>query len=122
MIAEIESLVGCVEDDGVFGKAFGVEIVQQPADIVVYRRNTTQIVLYIPLIFPANKFLAFEFCFCERLVLGFVSLVPCLELFVVEAEGLVNDVERAAFGLDVDARDVLADQPERDELPVAREE
>ena len=64
VVAEVEALVGGVDDDGVVGESLAVEEVEQPADVVVHRGDAAQVVLDVALIFPflqrvAGQFLLF---------------------------------------------------------------
>ena len=52
VIAQEKALVRCVNDDGVVGEAFFVEIVEHAPDIVVDRGHTAQVVFYVALVFP----------------------------------------------------------------------
>ena len=52
VVAEEEALVGRIHDHGVARQAALVEVIQQPADIVINRRHAAQVVLDIALILP----------------------------------------------------------------------
>ena len=56
MVAEEEALVGGVYDDGVLRKTLLVEVVQHPADAIINRRDTPEVVLDVALVFPAFQF------------------------------------------------------------------
>jgi len=54
VIAEEETLIRRVDDDRVLGQAGGIEVVEQPADVVVDGGDTTQVVLDVTLVVPAG--------------------------------------------------------------------
>ena len=53
VVAEEESLVRGVDDDGVVGDPLGVEVVEQPPDALVDRIYAAQVVLDVALVEPA---------------------------------------------------------------------
>ena len=52
VIAQEKALVRCVNDDGVVGEAFCIEIVEHAPDIVVDGGHTAQVVFDVALVFP----------------------------------------------------------------------
>jgi hypothetical protein len=60
-----EPLIGRVDDQGVLGQTRVVEVVENPADTVVYRGDTTQVVLDVPLIVVPDELLPLKPCFRE---------------------------------------------------------
>ena len=89
VIAEIEALVGVVDDDGVLGEAGLVEIVEHAAEVLVDGSDAAEVVLDVALVAPADEILAGEVRLAESGVLRLVGGVPDLELFGGEvARGL----------------------------------
>ena len=58
MLAHVESLVGCIDDDGVVGEVVLVEIFQQSAHALIYRGNHGHVVADVVLVFPLDQLLA----------------------------------------------------------------
>ncbi|GIT31016.1 MAG: hypothetical protein Ct9H300mP1_30620 [Planctomycetaceae bacterium] len=81
VVAQVEALVGGIDHDGVFGQTGLVEVIQDPADVVVDAGDAPEEILDVPLILPADQVLALELGFSECGVLGAVGGVPGLELF-----------------------------------------
>ena len=99
MFAEVEALVGGVDDDGVFGESAGFELFKDDANAFIHGADGAKVVFDVALILPLVDFLlskltCFEL-FEEGLVLGLIGCVPGLFLFLVHA--LVFAV-REAFG------------------------
>ena len=61
VFAEVESLVGGVDDDGVFGEATGFEFVEDDADAFIHGANGAQVVFNVALIFPLRDLFVAEF-------------------------------------------------------------
>ena len=55
MLAQIEALVGRVDDDGILSEAFGLEILQHAADVIVHGLNGGEVVVHVALIAPADE-------------------------------------------------------------------
>src|SRR5262249_60000211 len=72
MLAQIEALVGRINDDRVLSEPSLIEEVEQATDALVDGLDTTQVVVQVALIFPANEFFALEIggteCGVSRLV------------------------------------------------------
>ena len=76
MLAEIEPLIGDVDDDRVVGESLGIEPVKEPLDVVIDRCDAPKVVLAIPLLLPADEIPAGQVRFLELLISGKERLVP----------------------------------------------
>ena len=87
MLAEVESLVGGVDHDGVFGQAVFVEVVQHLAHAVIDRFHGTEVVFHIALVFPLHDLLVAHGAdlFQECLIFGSKVGVPFLLLARIHA-------------------------------------
>ena len=90
VIAEEEALVGGVDDDGVVGQAFGVEVIEQPADVVVDALDAAQVVLDVDLVGPLAQGVALE-------VGREVALEVGLEHVLADLHGDGGDAAGASF-------------------------
>ena len=90
VFAEIPTLIGGVDDDGVVGESGFIEIIEDFTDAVVDGLHAAEVVFDVALVFPLHEFLAFELCRLERFILGAIGGVPGFELFGGEASGLVQ--------------------------------
>jgi len=59
VFAEVKTLVGAVNDDGVFCQFFVVEILEHSTDVFIDGIDTAKIVFDVPLILPANEVFTF---------------------------------------------------------------
>ena len=59
-VAEIPTVVGAVDHDGVFRESGAVEVVEDFADAVVDALHAGEVVLHVALVFPADEFFAGE--------------------------------------------------------------
>ena len=99
MIAEVESLIRAVNDDGVFGEAAGFEFVENNSNAFVHGANGAQVVFEVALVLPLENFFVGEFAgfhlsdefFIFRRVCG----VPCF--FLLFGHALVFSVGKS-FG------------------------
>ena len=82
VLAEVETLVGRVDDDGVVRQPGFVEVVENPAEIRINGSNAAQVVLEITLILPANQIFALEVLFTELFVFRVIGREPKLALLV----------------------------------------
>ncbi len=102
MIAEVESLIGGVDDDGIFIEAGFLEVSQHATDVFIDAFDTAEVVFHVALVFPADEIFTSEVCFSQRFVFGIEGGVPrcklfgCHELQIAEA-GLVKRF--AGFGI-----------------------
>ena len=80
VVAEVEALVGAVDDDGVVGEALLLEPVHEPADALVDAADAAQVVLQVALVHPADEVLALEIGRVEGGVAGAEGLVPARAL------------------------------------------
>ena len=84
MLAEVEALVGAVDDDGVLAEVVLVEVGQHAPDLVVERVDAGHVVLHVALVAPADPGLALEggleLVLAVGLVEGLVPAVPGLAL------------------------------------------
>ena len=100
MLAQEKALVGRVNDDRVLGQPGVVEIIEQPADAFVDRRDAGQVVVHVALVFPADEIAAFEIELAEGCVARLVIGVPDFALLGVQigrrAELEIVRVHRAA--------------------------
>ena len=53
-VAEEKAVVGRVNDDGIFRKVVVVEVVEDPADVVVHAGHAGEVILHVALVFPAG--------------------------------------------------------------------
>ena len=84
MLAEVETLVRRVDDDGVVGEAFGLEVLQHAADVVVHRLHGREVVVHVALVAPADELLARKIGLTVGGVAGLVVGVPDGGLLGVE--------------------------------------
>ena len=66
MVADVESLVGGVNDDGIVGDAESFEAFHDSANGFVDTFHAAEVIFGVPLIFPTNEILPGEICFFER--------------------------------------------------------
>ena len=80
MLAEVKTLIGRINDDGVFGEAAFFEVIKQASDTLIHGTDTAEIVLQVALGLPAGDVLIAELarthCGNEGLVRWFVGGVP----------------------------------------------
>ena len=81
VLAEVEPLVGGVDDDGVGGQAFLVEILEDRADAFVHGLHRAEVVVQVAVVFPADEVFSGQRHVGELLVPGHVVGVPDLALF-----------------------------------------
>ena len=81
MLAEVEPLVGRIDDDGVLHEAFLFEELQHAADVVIDRLHATEVIMHIALVAPLDEVtplgLGLAVGFIDRTVIG----IPGLGLF-----------------------------------------
>jgi len=58
VLAHVESLVGCIDDDGVVGEIVLVEVIQQSTHALIYRCDNSHVVADVVLVFPLDQLLA----------------------------------------------------------------
>ena len=87
MLAQVESLVSRVDDDGVAGQALIVEEFEQLPDTLVHRPDTSQVIVHVSLIFPAHEIVALEPGRPEGGIARFVVVVPGPALLGCQAVG-----------------------------------
>ena len=81
VLAQIEALIGRVDDDGVAGKTVVVEEFEQPAHAFVDGLHAAQVVVHVALVFPADEIAAVERGRAEGGVARLVVGVPGAALF-----------------------------------------
>src|SRR3546814_19877093 len=75
-ISKVKALVGGVDDDRVPIEAAFLQIVEHRADAVVDRRDRSQILPHVTLIFPQRELAAREICGIHAVVVGLNQRVP----------------------------------------------
>ena len=80
MFAEIKTLVGGVDEDGIVGQSGFVQVGEQSAYALVDGGDAAEVVLDVSLVFPTQNLVVRKFAclhlFDERLILGLVVRVP----------------------------------------------
>ena len=110
MLAQIEALVGRVDDDGILGEALLLEILQHAADVVVHGLHGREVVMHVALIAPADEVLTLRVGFLvgriARLIISIphgrllgVELRRTHELHVLRSDGLLKRHVILANGL-----------------------
>ncbi len=87
VFAEIEALVGRVNDDRVAGQPLIVEELEQPADALIHGLDAAQVIVHVALILPADEVFALELGGAESGVAGLVIGIPGPALFGRQAFG-----------------------------------
>ena len=80
MIANVETLVGGVNKDGVISEAFVFECLAEAGEIFIHPLNAAEVILGVALEFPANEIASGEIGLTEGLVFGAVGGAPDFEL------------------------------------------
>ena len=76
VFTEIKALIRTVDDQCVFRQTRRVQVIEHSPDIFIHRGHASQIILDIPLIFPANQIFTRKIGFTKRLVFRLVSRIP----------------------------------------------
>ena len=85
MLAHVEALIRCVDDDRVLHKSVLLKVVDKTPHLVVHRAYAAQVVAHVSLVFPLRQLPAREVGLDEGFVLGSVGCLPCLLLFGCQA-------------------------------------
>ena len=76
MFAEIESLIGRINDDRLAAGPFVVEKLKQPPDALVHRLDAPQVIVHVALVLPAHEVFALQPRGTEGGVTRFVVGIP----------------------------------------------
>ena len=87
VLAQVEALVGRVDDDGVVGQPLVVEELQQAADPLVDGLDAAEVVVEVAVVLPAHEVLALEIGLAEGGIARLVVGVPGLALLGRQLRG-----------------------------------
>ena len=76
MLPQKKPLIGGQHHDGVFGDPLAIELVEDPADILVERLHTAEVVVHVAVVAPADERIPLRLGLPKRGIARFVIGIP----------------------------------------------